>query len=909
MIQRVFLGWDEPFLGPAVTWLLDHRDELAQMLVVTPTAQSGRRLREAMAESAGALLAPKVVTPGSFLQLEEPSIARDWVDRVAWLEVLESVSHWADYRALFPENPGDAADWAGGLASEMVTLRRTLQENGLTIASASQALRETVEANRWDALGRLENLVEQKLRSWKFTSRSRALANGLSMPHSVTHIVLVGVTEFPPLLEGVWQEWEGNITSLIGAPESEAQHFSILGRPLVSWASRPMPWPAAANGSVRVTADPRQQAIEALQIVADAKTCSADLALGSGDAEAGAELARAFTREGWPAFHPAQATIPSGLSRWLGVWCQWLVEPTLAKVADLLCLPETGILISGKRAQKAKRLSELRDCWMLVRPEDLKRRVLEERIHREGEKVASEDLCAAVESLEKWRVDLRRDSFSPVFIRLLETLSHSGPITSDEAQPMIAWMHDATEMISHIGRDAPFWIKLMISEIPSTAPLPPEGRVIDVQGWLEIFHEPGSHLVLCGINEGKVPARSGGEPWLSESSREKLGLIKDADRAARDAFLYQAMVEARRTHGRVDIICGKSGSGGESLLPSRILLATELSNLPERVKTLFKEIEPPDAGIRWERDWQWKPRKVTGPKRLSVTSLTDYLACPFRYYLKHALQMRGTESDRREWNARDYGNVAHEVLENWGRDLTARSLDDADAVHDWLTHELDRTVTKWFDQRPPLSIRIQTEALRQRFVWFSKVQATLRADGWETVDVERKVEIPVGEALIVAKIDRIDRHRDSGRLRVIDYKTGKVDGVEKAHRRKITDTTILPAHFTKDDPVIYTGEEKGRTVDFRWQNLQLPLYAAAVNKREKLLPTPCYFTLGATESDVAFYEWSEFEMHDLEAAQACADWIVSQISQGVFWPPAEKIPYDDYAILLAKRSMEEMFQH
>ena len=68
MMEREFLGWDRPFLTQAVAWLLERRDELPGMLVVVPTAQSGRRLREALAESAGALLAPKVVTPGSFLQ-------------------------------------------------------------------------------------------------------------------------------------------------------------------------------------------------------------------------------------------------------------------------------------------------------------------------------------------------------------------------------------------------------------------------------------------------------------------------------------------------------------------------------------------------------------------------------------------------------------------------------------------------------------------------------------------------------------------------------------------------------------------------------------------------------------------------------------------------------------------------
>ncbi len=331
-----------------------------------------------------------------------------------------------------------------------------------------------------------------------------------------------------------------------------------------------------------------------------------------------------------------------------------------------------------------------------------------------------------------------------------------------------------------------FWIDLMLAEIPAPTPQPPEGRVIDVQGWLELFFEPGKHLVLCGMNEGKVPARTTGDPWLGEAAGRQLGLIVNAERAARDAFLYQAMLEARRQDGRVDVICAKSGSGGETLLPSRLLLAADRADLPGRVKFLFRGIEPPEAGLHWHADWQWQPRMADPPKRLNVTSLATYLACPFRYYLKHAVGMQSTEPDRVEWNARDFGNVAHELMERWGRDPEARDLTKPEALHAWLSAELDRIVAAWFGQRVPLAVRVQSEVLRQRLVWLARIQAASRAEGWEILEVESKIEIPVGDATLVGKIDRIDRHREHGTLRVIDYKTGKVKGVDAEHRQKIT---------------------------------------------------------------------------------------------------------------------------
>ena len=415
-----------------------------------------------------------------------------------------------------------------------------------------------------------------------------------------------------------------------------------------------------------------------------------------------------------------------------------------------------------------------------------------------------------------------RGDFPGVLAEMLDSLADCGPASAEMAASLGEWLEEATSVIRQLRRGARFWLDLMLDEVSTPAPLPPAGRVIDVHGWLDLYFESGRQLVLCGMNDGKMPARSGGEPWLSETARRCLGLITDASRAARDAFLFKAMVEARRDGGRVDVLCGKTGSGGETLLPSRLLLAAERKDLPSRVTTLFREIEPPEAGLRWHADWQWSPRKLEAPKRISVTSIKDYLACPLRYYLKHVAGMQQPEPGRVEWNARDFGSVAHEVLERWGKDLDDRELSHSDPLSRWLSTQLDRVVAEWFGKRPPMAVRIQTESLRQRLAWLALVQAQNRSAGWQVVDVERKVELPSGEALLVAKIDRVDRHCQSGALRVIDYKTGKVDGVAKAHRSKLTANTGVAAHLM-DSPALHERIENGKVVTLEWQeNEEIP---------------------------------------------------------------------------------------
>lgn len=906
MLDRVFLGWDGPFLERAASWLVARRDELPSCWVLVPTSQSGRRLREALAEQAsGALLSPRITTAGSLLSLSDSDVAADWMERVAWLELLGEIDDWEPYQELFPQAPEGDADWAYGLATDWVSLRRSLQENGLTLQSAAKKLARSVEHGRWQALSELERLMERKLDFWGLRSGSKVLAAGVKIPAGIHSVVLAGITEMPPLLEKTLHAWSGKVTALIAAPVGEEEAFSQLGRPLKSWTQRILPWPTGDQGSVTLVADPRQEVVGALRTLAENQTPSSEVALGCSDSVTGDLLAQAFKQAGWPAFHPAAKSVPSGLLRWFRAWSAWLKDPKLATLMDLFSMPETAAWVGESREETASVLSRLCDKWMVLRPHDLRRRLQNSEFPNEAERLAVVKLISAVAEAERWRNEFLNQNFPDPLTRLLEVLARTHQETEPEAAMINDWIASAEPVMRRVKREAAFWIDLMLEEIPCPAPEPPEGRVIDVQGWLELLYEPGRHLVLCGMNDGKVPPCKTGDPWLGDPVGSQLGLIGNADRAARDAFLYHAMLKARHDSGRVDIFCSKVGSGGEALLPSRLLLTANRNELPQRVKFLFQDVEPPEADMRWHADWKWKPHAVEKLEKLSVTSFSNWLACPFRFYLKHVLRMQSPDPQRVEWNARDFGNVAHLILERWGRDKIARDSTDPDALHAWLCAELDRVVIEWFGKNPPLSVRLQTESLRQRCAWFAQVQAEIRAEGWETIGLEQRFKLEIGSTVVSGTYDRLDRHRDSGALRVIDYKTGKVDSVEKEHRVKVGTSICLPPHTPADCPVIHSAESSGKTTSFRWKNLQLPLYALALKQSGGILPGLCYFHFGATAMLVKLDEWKDFTEQDLSAASDCASWVIEQIADGVFWPPAEKVPHDDFEPLATGRRLEE----
>jgi ATP-dependent helicase/nuclease subunit B len=597
---------------------------------------------------------------------------------------------------------------------------------------------------------------------------------------------------------------------------------------------------------------------------------------------------------------------PPSLVRWLGAWKSWLSKPSSRHLAALLSLPESSRLISGDRAGKLITLNQLRDWHPTIEPPEILRQT-------EGSTAADQTaLHAAVNSLSTRREQFLASPFPEAISAHLRDLQPGDETSIALIAHVEDFLTSASPMFRKTDRNFTFWLQTLLSELPSPSAQPPADRVIDVQGWLELLYEPGAHLVICGMNESFIPSRSGGESWLSENTRKILGLSSVSDRHARDAYLLHAMLMMRKTSGSAHLICGKNGTGGEPYLPSRLLLQVPRNELAGTVRNLFREIEPPESNLIWSRDFLWQSPAIELPDHFGVTSLRDYLACPFRFYLKHLARMTEPAPDRREMDARDFGNIAHLVVETWGNDPDANKLTDPTKLTAYLEATLDSVIFREFGKKPPLAIRIQTQALRQRLEWFAARQAEAAADGWEVIAIERKFAIPSGELTIRGKIDRIDRHRDTHQLRVIDYKTGDVKkDVEAEHRRKITANSALPSHIAADAPPFHSGtDNKGKPADFIWQNLQLPLYALAESMAEAAgpeIPIPCYIHLGKTEENVKFTTWDSFSESDLTSAQACADWIIAAITQRQFWPPAEKVTYDDFAILSQGRPLEEAF--
>ena len=883
--------FSKPYGTAVVDWLLERMEELPQVLVLVPTAQSGRRLRQGLAER-GALLAPRVVTTGTLMQMD--GVAADSVEVLAWTEALESVNDWEAYKAIFPESPASVGSgWALGLAKAFVELRKNLQENGLMLSEAARQV-SSLEHDRWEQLARLEREVENQLKSWGYVSKSTRLASGdLELPEGISRVVVAGVLDLPPVLTRFFEKIGIMVSVLVPDPRVDE-----WGRPGLQWNRQEIQWPKL--GGVTLTGDPGQQAALAVAKVVEAESECNNVGLGTADEQVAAELVRSFARAGWVVHDPG-ASLPSSLVGWLSCWRHYIQNPSVKEVVDMLAFDQGGSLVEGIRSQQVEALSSLLDSHLVRDLSDVSRArgLIFDSLRRANTESKRKrldhqlKLAVVAEQLMLDFAALRKRFLSQGFHKGMRALA--GRIDRSDEAGLLEWLDETVGAAQEVKRPPVFWIELLLQDLGPLPEQAPDGRVLDVQGWLELLHDPARHLVVCGMNEGYVPGRASSDTWLPESAREVLGLPCEESRAARDAYLLHALLEMRREDGRVDLIVGKSSQGGDVLMPSRLLLTAKGESLAQVVEKLFAEVEPPDSGVAWDLEphWKWNPRKKSPKERMSVTAFSKYLACPFRYYLERVLGMNEPEPERAEWNHRDFGNVIHEVLEGWGRDEFLRDSADAAEISKHLKQSLDEIVSRHFGEELPLAVSLQVESMRLRLGWFAAEQAKIRAEGWQIVEVEKDFELEIAGVVVSGQIDRIEQH-DDGRLRVLDYKSSKeAKDVVREHQRK----------YRRNPPLHLSVEEVMAPGGAIWTNLQVPFYADAFGQVDEI----GYFALGQDEMNVKITPWVNFGEEEKDSARRCAEWIVGQVQQEIFWPPADKVAYDDFQDLAYGRNLTEAF--
>ncbi|MBM4001874.1 MAG: hypothetical protein FJ295_01100 [Planctomycetes bacterium] len=896
-IAREFLAWDRPALAGAVDYLLNRYRvgsiwDLRQVVVALPGARAGRRLLELLvdrADESGCRLVPPIITTAGkvpeLLYHPQRPFASEVVQQLAWLQAIRGLPiERLEPVVPYPPPPTDFEKWAA-LASLLSRQHRELAGDRLDfqkLAELDWDVGAVWERRRWQVLSEIQSAYLRLLDSigcWDLqTARLVAIERGEC--RTDCDIVLIGTSDLNRTIRQMLDDVADRVTTLIHAPREWADRFDAHG------CVEPAAWSTAEidlrSSQVEVVDGPADQAAVVVEYLAGLgpRHGRDEVTIGILDDTLVPQLQRQLGAAGLPTRWVVGRTMAMMAPfQLLAVAADFLSDDRFAAFASLVRHPDVGDFL-GRSGVPGDWLTRV-DMYYAER--------LPQRLGSWGRGNHGEDVVQQVyDRMKQWLAPLQgparslRDWSQPLQT-VLETI-YSGVDASRSTEaghyllaacgavrtmllqfstmpPVLAAVLSAPEAIAYLLRN------LESQEIP---PLPAPDSV-EMLGWLELPLDDAPVTIITSLNEGAVPESLNSDLFLPNQLRVRLGLLDNARRYARDAYALSAILSPGRV---AKVVTGRRDADGNPRIPGRLLFATRPEEAVERARRWFAPpvARPPLAAptVR-NRSTFVVPRPAQDSatvSRLSVTAFRNYLACPFRFYLRNILRLRALDDSAEELDGAMFGTMVHEVLRIFGTS-EHRNATDVERIRAVLHDSLDDVCRRYLADQQLAPIQLQITQMRLRLDAFAQWQAEWARSGWTIQHVEMwgegnplKIEVG-GESVIVdGRIDRVDWHEHDRRWMLLDYKT--------------SDTAMTPekVHRQGDD----------------WVDLQLPLYHQLTRALSWTEPVDLgYLVLPKDLQSVGLLK-AKWNSEELKAAQEVARNVVQRILNREFWPPTSPAP-------------------
>jgi ATP-dependent helicase/nuclease subunit B len=891
-----------------------------------PGRRAGHRLLEILLDLAASrsldLAPPETVTLGKLPELlYKPArpLADDAVETLAWVAAIAGASD-ADRERIAP---GVAAAQGGlvEVARSLASTHRELASIDLGFADLSAQADDVLpgfgDHARWDALARIErdylDRIDAAGRWDRQTARRVAIDN--QEVRCDKRIVLLATVDIDPLQRQMLAATSATIDALVAAPpdvtaEDFSSCFDAFGCIVPeAWAARPIPVPLDA---IRLVDDTDAQAdaiVDWLRGIGG-RLAADEITIAVPDDKVAPAIEQKLAAAGATGRYGTGRTVRRSTPwQMLSAAFDWIARGDFATLAALVRSPavvalirrQTGIALPAALADEIA----ARHLPLVIDREHLAK-AAERPEHRES----NARFLEMLDGIDRWLAAVREASAAvdrPPAKKAASKATSKAKATPQGCSLATAWAEAVRQAVTValegvvIDRDSPddrvvarslrslgellsalatipdplaaaagceglARLRLTSWSMELVPPLP-VADAIDIVGWLEVPLDDAAALAITSTVEGCLPSGQSRDPLLPETLRKALAL-EDASRiAARDAWILSLAACCRRD---LLVVVPRRGADGAPTVPSRLLFRRDPAEVVMAARTFFAADEPEVAAVSVPAapSRLIVPRPPEGPiavASMRVTEFKDYLACPYRYWLRHRLRLARASDDALELGAADFGTLIHECLDRFAKREDLATCTEGDLLAQELSRILDTFVHFRYGPQAAPAVAVQAELARRRLDAFAHAQARRAAEGWQIHLTEHHVkdaslDVDGTPIKLSARIDRIDHHPESGRWQVLDYKTsarGKTP--EQSHRR--------------------AGA---------WVDLQLPLYRHLLGEVPGIgargLVDVGYFNVPARveELGIKTAQWAE---SDYEAADETAREVVRKVRAGVFWPP------------------------
>lgn len=925
-MSRKFLGWQKPILELAATELADRAQSpglsLQHLVVVVPGQRAARALLAKLTEYAEqrgtALIPPTLVTTGRLPELlyDTPVTQISELEaELLWVSILRQQLELVSRMLSGAAEPQSLAQ-LHGLARTLLTLRSELGVLGDPIPQlVTRKLQEyVVTTERWEAVADLMHEFERELASRHLTDLHLARAAALAERKFLSGlpIILLGTLDLSPVAKRMLRESDACFEAWIHAPAELAEGFDAFG------AVEPHFWRDYAvqieEQQIAVGQGAAAQAQEVVRQIArwshDSPQVGADdIVVAAPDPGVAPHVQQALAQYQIPVRNSSGvAELHTGPGSMLALVVAFLASGTIQDLGSLTRHPDMLRWLNARAELKPyeHELISLLDRYQsealplhVVTPDQGHTTLVggaRPRAAVDAVLAALRHLeitpCNDTKTLAAWVPMLRRVLREIYGARRLRRGLNEEKIELESLEVL------DTELMAIERLSCDYGIRVSFAEMmgfvlrrASTHSIEPNtfDEAVEIVGWLELYFDERPYVAVAGCNEGFLPETLTSDPFLPNEIRKQLGLVHNDIRYARDCAVLAAVLRSRAS---VLCVFGSRGREGEALAPSQLLL-TDSATRVQRVLRLYGDSERERTAVSGceivRKPQPLLPRDPALPsspvERVSVTGLSRYLECPYRFYLQYVKKLAVLRDDARELDALAFGSLGHAVLSSLVPGSECANLEDPRLLQDALQQRLSELVSQRYGEHVVPAVQLQLAQLRLRLAGFARWQAQWRSQGWRVRMIEKdllgQIETERGVLGISAKLDRVDEHQESGQLAVFDY---KFQDLEK------------------------TADEMHRGAAGS-SNLQLPLYRMVLRQNGfgGQLNLAILSLSGEQRGGVA-PSWLNFAEADFEAAEVRAREAAINILAGVFWGVSSKsYPEDPFKWICAVGVSDEEY--
>ncbi|WP_294821866.1 PD-(D/E)XK nuclease family protein [uncultured Flavobacterium sp.] len=311
---------------------------------------------------------------------------------------------------------------------------------------------------------------------------------------------------------------------------------------------------------------------------------------------------------------------------------------------------------------------------------------------------------------------------------------------------------------------------------------------LQIMGVLESRVLDFENVIITSVNEGKFPTGKVQNSFIPYDVKRELGLptYKEKD-AIYSYHFYHLLLRAKNVY----LLYNTESEGLDAGERSRFLTQLEIEKKPAHNLTsvIYNAYLPDKAytpmNVAKTPKVMERLKEIATIKGFSPSALTGYIRNPIQFYYQRVLRIRETEEVEESIALNTLGTIIHGALEELYKPfldkfLAVHDVDNMAALADDEVMRQFREVYKEGEIRKGRNLLAFEVAKRNVHNFLRQERAGLaNGDAVKVLALEQRYERWLTDdrlpypVLISGNIDRIEQR--NGRLRIVDYKTGKVE--------------------------------------------------------------------------------------------------------------------------------------